>query len=471
MTSTPDKHTRLAILLTGLVMANVDVAIVNVATPAIRDTFGASGAELQLVVSGYLVAYAMLLITAARLGQMLGYGRVFTVGAGVFTAASLACGFAPNAATLIAARVVQGVGGALMVAQVLTGIQLNFAGQERVKAIGSYAMALSGAAVIGQILGGVIVSVDIVGTTWRPAFLINVPIGLVLIARARRFLPSAPAQNTGGFDVKGVAALSVAVLSVLVPLIFGREQHWPVWTWLGLAASVPAWLLFARIERRVAVPLVDLSLVRQPVIGFGLLASGLALATYFGLLFVLALYLQQGLGKSPLYSGLVLVSWVAAFGLSGPLLRRVPTQRIARVAVSGYIILAVSYIAVSLTHPEDWLLMVLLGLGGLGLGLGRNATVADMTSAAPERFAADMSGLINTDSQIAGAAGVALFGTLYLSLADTDPTSAFAWTSAGFAATALVSVVTALPALRQRSTSDGRAEVPSSRVPAHAAAR
>jgi MFS family permease len=467
----PNKNALLAILLTGLVMANVDVAIVNVATPAIRDSFDASGAELQLVVSGYIVAYAMLLITAARLGQMLGYGRVFAAGAGIFTLASLGCGLAPNAAILIAARVVQGSGGALMVAQVLTGIQLNFTGQERVKAIGSYAMALSGAAVVGQILGGIIVSADILGTTWRPAFLINVPIGLYLVARAPRLLPMRASNSGQRLDVQGVVALSIAVLTLLVPLIFGRELHWPAWTWACLVASVPAWLVFIRIERRVPSPLVHLPLVQQPIIGFGLIASGLALATYFGLLFVLALYLQQGLGKSPLYSGLVLVSWVAAFGLSGPLLKRVPANRIPHVALTGYVILAVAYAAISLTQASDWLLIGLLGLGGLGLGLGRNATVADMTGSAPQRFASDMSGLINTDSQIAGAAGVAVFGTLYLSLANSDPSIAFAWASAGFTAAALVSIVTALPGLRNRTPSNVPVEVPSSRAPAHAAAR
>jgi len=455
----------LAVLLTGLIMANVDVAIVNVATPAIRNSYDASGAELQLVVSGYVVAYAMLLITAARLGQMFGYGRVFTGGAALFTAASLACGLAPGAPALILARIVQGIGGALMVAQVLTGIQLNFAGQERVKAIGSYAMALSAAAVIGQILGGVIVSADILGTTWRPAFLINVPIGVVLMWRAPRLLPMTGRDNAQRFDLPGLAALSLAVLTVLVPLIFGRELHWPLWTWLSLALSIPAWALFVIVERRSKAPLVDFSLVSQPVIGFGLVASGLALATYFGLLFVLALYLQRGLGKSPLYSGLVLVSWVAAFGLSGPLLKRVPSVRIPYVAVVGYVLLAAAYLTMSLTHPGDGLLVGLLGLGGLGLGLGRNATVADMTGWAPERYAADMSGLINTDSQIAGAAGVALFGSLYLSRA-SDPATAFSVTGAAFGVTAVLSILTAIGALRRVVRT-----VPSSRAPAHSAAR
>src|SRR5438105_3616036 len=138
----------LIVLLSGLCMANIDLAIINVAAPSIRDTLGASGAQLQLVVSSYVLSYAMLLIVGARLGQMRGYGRVFFFGAGVFTLASLACGLAPDATLLIVARAVQGVGGAFMVAQVLSGIQLNYSGQARVRAIGAYAMALSAAAVI-----------------------------------------------------------------------------------------------------------------------------------------------------------------------------------------------------------------------------------------------------------------------------------------------------------------------------------
>lgn len=159
----------------GLFITNVDVAIVNVAAPAIHEQLNASGSELQLVVSGYILSYAMLLITGARLGDIFGYRRLFLSGLGVFTVASLICGLAPNATVLIAARVVQGIGAAMLVPQVLTGIQLNCTGNARTRAIGLYSVALSVGAVAGQVLGGVLVSANLFETGWRPIFLIKRP--------------------------------------------------------------------------------------------------------------------------------------------------------------------------------------------------------------------------------------------------------------------------------------------------------
>jgi MFS family permease len=144
----------LAVLLAGPFMAQADATITNVATPSIQTDLGASGAALGLVVGGYLIAFAVLLITGARLGQTHGYRRVFLLGAGLFTATSLLCGLAPNAIARVLARVAQGCGAALMFPQTLTGIQLNFTGSQRARAIGLYAIALSAGAITGQILGG-----------------------------------------------------------------------------------------------------------------------------------------------------------------------------------------------------------------------------------------------------------------------------------------------------------------------------
>ena len=163
----------LAVLLVAPFLASVDATIANVATPAIRTSLGASGAAAELVVGGYLVAYAMLLITGARMGQTHGYKRLFLIGVAIFATTSLACGLAPDTGALIAARVVQGGGAAMMFPQTMTGIQLHFDGHARTRAIGLYAIALSAGAVIGQIAGGALISADIVGTGWRAIFLVN----------------------------------------------------------------------------------------------------------------------------------------------------------------------------------------------------------------------------------------------------------------------------------------------------------
>ncbi len=351
----PRSSLALLALVAGQFLANVDTAVANVAAPAIHDDLGASGSELQLVVSGFAMAYAVLLITGARLGLLHGYRRLYLAGLAGFTAASLLCGVAPTPATLIVARVCQGAAAAVMVPQVLTGIQRLFAGEARVRAFGWYAVALSSGAVVGQVLGGVLVTLDLAGSGWRPVFLVNVPVGIALLALAAYAVPvtARDAERRDGLDLRGVGLLSASVTLAVVPLVLGRDLGWPVWGDACLAGSAVGLGCFVLVERRVADtgghPLVDLRLLTRPAVGWGLLSYGAALTTYFAMLFVLALYLQGGLGHSALYSGLALVSWVAAFGVAGPLVRRLPrtdtgTPRVAGLA--GPLVLAVAHGAI-----------------------------------------------------------------------------------------------------------------------------
>src|SRR3984893_17636501 len=172
----------LAIVLVGQAMAVLDVNIVNVAVPAMHATLGASGAGLQLVVAGYTIAYAVLLVTGARLGDILGHRRGYLAGGGLFTLASLGCGPAPTTGALIALRFLQGVGAATMIPQILSLIQRSYtAPGPRARAMSLYATVISGGAVLGQILGGLLVSADLFGSSWRPVFLVNVPVGLLVL--------------------------------------------------------------------------------------------------------------------------------------------------------------------------------------------------------------------------------------------------------------------------------------------------
>lgn len=443
----------LIVLLMGLFITNVDVAVVNVAMPSIHDRLGASGAALQFVISGYVLSYAMLLITGARLGDIYGYRRLFLSGLCLFTLASLGCGVAPDAAALIAARVVQGVGAALMVPQVLTGIQLNFLGEARARALGFYSVALSVGAVAGQVAGGVFVSANLFDLGWRPIFLINLPLGVGLFLAALKYLPADPGGRPRRLDLWGVATLSATVLLVLPPLMLAPAQGWPAWVWACLAASVAPLAAFVIVERRIAArgaaPLVNLGLLTQPPIAWALVAFAAASMTYFALLFTLALYLQQGLGESALYSGCALVSWVAAFGIGGPFVRRLPARLNSFVAPFGYLILAASYLAISACLFEGYFgpvaQFVLLGCGGFGLGIGFTANIRHLTSAVEARYAPDISGLITTNSQIAGVTGVATFGTAYFSLTAQPgaavATHAFGLVVAGFAIAALLATM------------------------------
>jgi len=376
----------LGVLLTAPFMAQADVTIVNVATPSVHADLGATAAALQLVVGGYLIALAMLLITGARLGQAFGYRRVFLAGVSLFSLASLACGLAPDPVVLVIARVLQGAAAGLMFPQTLTGIQLHFSGPERMRAISSYALALSAGAVSGQVLGGLLVSADVAGLAWRPVFLINVPVGEAAVAAGLRYLP-ADHRGQSRFDLAGVALLSVTVLLVVVPLTLGNAAGWPAWAWVALAASLPAAAAFVAAELLVArcggTPLLDVRLLAVPVIRWSLVALTTATGTYYVLLFTVAQYLQGGLGRSPAQSGLILVPWVAAFGLAGQLVRRLPGRR--WLPSAGCLLLAAAYAAISgalfAGQRGDVSLALLFAVGGLGLGINFAALTGRMTSA------------------------------------------------------------------------------------------
>lgn len=460
----------LAVLLAPMFMYQADATIVNVANPSIHAHLHATGAQLELVIGGYLLASATLFITGARLGQMRGYRRVFLAGLAMFTLASLACGLAPSPLVLIIARIVQGLGGALMIPQILTGIQLNVAeGPARIRVLSLYAIMLAGGAVTGQILGGVLVSANLFGSYWRPIFLINVPVGLAVLLAGLRYLPADQARDGARdgarrLDLPGVVTLSSALLLVVLPLTLGRQQHWPVWTWASLAASMPLLAVFAAVERRATVrggsPLLNLHVIARPAIAWGLWPQAIAVSTYYGLLFTLALYLQQGLGRSPLESGLTLLPWVLAFGIPGRLLGRVPGQFRPVLPAAGCLLLAAGYSAISATmfsghHPQA-LLLVLLAVGGFGLGITFSSILAHLTAAVAPRYAADISGVFTTSLQVAGAIGIAAFGTIYLSQithpGHAQATHAFAITTAVFALVAFTAAATAYKATHAPAT-------------------
>ena len=421
--TTPTRPARLlAVLLVAPFMAQADATIANVAAPSIHADLHTTGAELELVIGAYLIAFAVLLITGARLGQLHGYRRMFLLGVGVFTGALLLCGLAPGPIALIAARALQGAGAALMFPQALDRHPADLRGRRAARAIGLYAVALSIGAVAGQVLGGVLVSADVLGSDWRSIFFVNVPVGVAVIAAGARHLPreSAGERAARRVDVAGVATLSAAVLLVVVPLVLGRAEGWPAWTWLSLAASVPAFAGFVAAERRVrmrgATPLVSLDAMAPRAVSSGMLAVAAATSTYYGLLFTLALYLQQGLGRSALVSGLTLVSWVVAFGAAGQIVRRLPPRFGLLAAPAGCLLLAGAYMALSASlfagpHAEA-LLVVLLGAGGLGLGTQFSALIVHLTNAVADGYAHDISGVTTTTTTIAGAIAIAAFGTL-----------------------------------------------------------
>jgi predicted MFS family arabinose efflux permease len=316
--------------------------------------------------------------------------------------------------------------------------------------------------VAGQILGGLLVSANLFGTTWRPVFLVNVPLGVLVLVIAARVLPADRARRHQRLDVAGVATLSAAILLLVVPLILGRDLGWPAWAWLSLAASVPAFAAFVAVERRLAArggyPVVNLHLLARPVLSWGLFSQAVTTSTYFAILFVLALYLQQGLGASPTYSGMALVSWVAAFGVAGPVLGRLPGRRRRLAAPLGAVVLAAGFagIGISLLAGDTGgaALMTFLGVGGFGLGTTFSGTLGNLTGAVSTRYAADISGLFNAITRVGGVIGVAVFGTAYLALAPggAGAVTGFAVITLALAGTALAAALMGYLSIRADTT-------------------
>lgn len=450
----------LGVLLAALFMAALDVFIVNVAAPSIGSGLHASGADLQLVIAGYTITYSVFLITGARLGDRLGHGRVHLAGLALFTLASLACGLAQGATGLIVFRLVQGLGSALMIPQVLSLIQRSFTGEARARALGAYSAVLAVGAAAGQVAGGVLVSVDLLGTGWRPVFLVNVPVGALLLVLGRRVLPlgvTAGRRRVRALDLPGLVLLGAAVSLLTVPLVLGQEEDWPLWTWLSLAAAVVLFVLFcgyeSRLARRGGAPLIRPRVLRHPGIGRAVFRILAVMSVNAGFLFALTLHVQGGLGYSALRAGLSFVPTAAVFGAVSLTWRRWPAAWQRALAPAGFTLTAVSVAVVGLAFHGggDGGALLYAGYAGTGAGLALafSPTLTGALATVRPEDAADASGLLATVTQLGQLIGVAAFGTLFLNRLESygvlrpyTSAEAFwvcAWALAGTAAVGAVS--------------------------------
>jgi MFS family permease len=453
----------LIVLLAGQFMALLDVTIVNVAMPTIGRTLHASGAELQLVVAGYTVSYAMMLITGARLGELYGRRRVFLAGVAVFTLASLTCGIAPGIGVLIGARFVQGAGAAAMMPQIMSVIQVRFDGAARARALSAYTAVLSSGFVAGQVVGGVLVTANLFGQTWRPVFLVNVPIGLAVLALVPRLVPRDEPARGRQVDLAGLAIAVPAVFLVVLPLMLGHQENWPGWVFACIALGLVLVMVFVSVERRIADrggdPLLNLAVLRAPGLVPGLAAVAVLMITYGGFLFSFALHLQGGLGDSALRAGLTFAPCALVFGACGYFWRRLPTAWHHLLAPLGCLVAAGGYLAVASVLRSGGSggapLQAGLIVTGAALALGFSPLVTYALVRVPLRHAADASGLLTTTIQLGQAVGVATFGSLFLTLDAGRGTTtaaisghALAITMSWLAAAMLLAVAAGIPLAR-----------------------
>ncbi|MFJ3664966.1 MFS transporter [Streptomyces sp. NPDC090106] len=405
----------------------IDFFIVNVALPTIGEDLAASESVLELVVSGYGLAYAVLLVLGGRLGDLFGRRRLFLAGMAAFGVTSLACGLAPTAWTLVAARIAQGAASAAMLPQVLATIQAATSGPRRAKAMGLYGATAGLSMVAGQILGGLLVAADLWGTGWRSVFLVNVPVVVVGLVLAVRTVPETRSQRPEPVDVPGTLLLAASLISLLAPLTEGRSAGWPLWTWLSLAVFPFAAAGFCAVERRAdrrgRTPLVPPSLLRLDSLRRGLLLIVPFSIGFSGFMFVIAVALQRGAGLGPVDAGLALAPLAVAFffvSLAGP---RLVAKYGTRVVTAGSVLQGLGLTLIALAAWRAWpdlgLLELLPGatVAGAGQALQLPVILRIVLSEVPPARAGVGSGVMATTQQSSLALGVATLGTLFLSLA------------------------------------------------------
>ncbi|GEK00759.1 MFS transporter [Streptomyces sp. NPDC004009] len=404
----------------------VDFFIVNVALPAIGADLAAGEAVLELVVAGYGVAYAVLLVLGGRLGDLFGRRRLFLGGMAAFGLTSLACGLAPGAWGLVAARVAQGASAAAMLPQVLATIQAATSGTRRAKAMSLYGATAGLSMVAGQILGGVLVAADIAGSGWRAIFLVNVPVVVLGLVLAVRHVPETRSKRPEPVDGPGTVLLAVSLLTLLVPLTEGRAAGWPLWTWLSLAAFPFAAAGFYAVERRAdrrgRTPLVPPSLFALASLRRGLVLMLPFSVGFSGFMFVIALALQRGAGLGPVPAGLALAPMAVAFlfvSLAGP---RLIARYGTRVVTAGSVLQGVGVLLIVLAVRRDWphldvgTLLPGAAVAGAGQALQLPNLLRIVMSEVPPARAGVGSGVMVTTQQSAFALGVATLGTLFLTL-------------------------------------------------------
>ncbi|MFE4969608.1 MFS transporter [Streptomyces sp. NPDC056660] len=404
----------------------VDFFIVNVALPTIGTDLHAGEAVLELVVAGYGVAYAVLLVLGGRLGDLFGRRRLFLAGMAAFGLTSLACGLAPGAWSLVAARVAQGAAAAAMLPQVLATIQAATSGGRRAKAMSLYGATAGLSMVAGQILGGVLVAADIAGTGWRAVFLVNVPVVVVGLVLGARFVPETRSQKPEPVDGPGTVLLALSLLTLLAPLTEGRAAGWPLWTWLSLAAFPGVASAFYAVERRAdragRTPLVPPSLFELASLRSGLVMMVPFSVGFSGFMFVIAVALQSGERMDPVPAGLALAPMAVAFlfvSLAGP---RLIARYGSRVVTAGSVLQGIGIVLITLAAWRDWPHLDFTGLlpgvavAGAGQALQLPNVLRLVMSEVPAARAGVGSGVMVTTQQSALALGVATLGTLFLSL-------------------------------------------------------
>ncbi|HEY0792353.1 MAG TPA: MFS transporter [Chthoniobacterales bacterium] len=421
------------IILTGPFLGTVDFFIANIGVPVIRRDLHASFSQIELVIAGYGLAYAVCLVTGGRLGDLFGRRLTFLLGMAGFTLTSALCGFAPNAYVLVAWRLLQGSAAAVMFPQALSYIQVTFTGAEKRAAFSIYGTMVGLGSITGQILGGLLIQANLFGMAWRPIFLINVPLGLATLCLARALLPESKAQAALRLDLVGVGIVTVGLALFALPFMEGREAGWPWWAWASLGLSFPVLWTFWRYEQREAerghTPLLQPRLFRDRGFVAGMIVTCIYFAGHTSMLFVLSLYLQLSLGLAPMHAGFALVPFSFGFLVGSAFSGRI-IGRLGRNGLHvGAVIIALSLIGLMVQARrapghETVVFAITCFCYGIGRGFVTAPLYHTVLSGVPKRDAGAASGLVSTMQQVANSVGIALIGAVVFSVIPKRPVPA-----------------------------------------------
>ncbi|GAA3234332.1 MFS transporter [Streptomyces lavendulae subsp. grasserius] len=417
--------------MTAAFMDLVDVTIVNIAIPSMRQDFGASTSAIQWITAGYALAFAAGLITGGRLGDIYGRKRLFLIGVAGFTAASLLCGIAADPSMLVASRILQGAMAAMMVPQVLAIIHVTFPPHERGKAFGMFGAIIGLGAVSGPMLGALLTEWNILGLEWRPIFLINLPVGIAAILMGRAFITESKAPKALRLDLGGVVLATLALVMLIFPLTHGRENDWPVWGFvcMGLAPVVfAAFVLYEKYKiRKDGSPLVELSLFKVKSFAGGIavqLTFGIATGIFF---LVWTLYMQMGLGWSALRAGTTGIPFSIAVSVAAGISVQKLVPRFGRKVLQAGALLMAAGLLLYIWESDhygmaiaSWQMAAPLVVMGLGMGLIVAPLTDTVLSQVPREHAGSASGLINTTGQMGNALGLGLTSVVFFGVLDDD---------------------------------------------------
>lgn len=405
----------LAAVLPGLFLNTFDFFAVNVATPVLHAGLGSGPAALELIVGGYGLTFSLGLVTGGRLGDRYGRRRVFFLGMAAFTLASAASGLAPASDILIVARLAQGASAAMILPQVLSIIRVSFPARERRIALSLYGVMIAIGQVSGQALGGILLSANVFGLSWRPIFLVNLPVAALTFLLGFRRVPESRSPARPGLDLPGVALLTLTAGLLATPIVEGGTLGWPLWCWLSLAAVPFAGAAFTwredRVGRRGGMPLVDLVLLRSLGFRRGLYLNLTLFATVSSFFFVLGMYLQSGRGDTPMADGLTFVP-VAVGNFVSSLSSGALVGRFGRTTLTAGAALQVAGLLVLLaaSGPGQPVMVMLAGLlvFGLGQGLLIPPIIGVVLARVPVADSGAASGVLVTTQQMSGTIGLAL---------------------------------------------------------------